>query len=120
MEIGLFETLKDNVKKYIYCESFVKIEGSKENGFNITESDYNLIVYGMYDEDDLNTEILQIEDIEAEKEGWYSMKCLFKINYDSDDYRSWSMLYAEKIELEFQISDQDKNKEIVVNDDLLF
>ena len=106
-DFELFKFLCDNVHRYVYCESFVNVVGSKDDGWNIKEVDGTTILLGSYHEDGIDVEIKQIENIDVEKEGWYMMYALFQIDYDGDEWQTWSMLMTTQIEFVFQITDEE-------------
>lgn len=109
----LFDLCSSNGPRYTYLEAFIKIEESETQGsFNITEVDWVLIKLGSIGYEDAKNDLLEHHPINVEKSGWYSIKGLFNLEYDSDDYRSWSYLTeSEIIEYEFQIGIEEMEKQ---------
>jgi hypothetical protein len=100
----LFDLCSSERMKYVYTEAWVKVVKS-DSGYKIEEIDWTLTKLGYYDEKDLKDEIMEIEvpDLE-EEDGFYVLKCLFSVEYDSDDYRSWTYLTPEIYKFDLQIT----------------
>lgn len=109
----LFDLCSSQSPRYTYLEAFVKIEESETHDlFLITQVDWVLIKLGSIEYEDAKNDLLEHCPINIEKSGWYSIKGLFYLEYDSDDYRSWSHLAEpEIIEYEFQIGIEEMEKQ---------
>lgn len=110
----IFELANSN--KYVYAESFIKIEN------NIIQTvDYNCVTLGIYDDGDLTDEICNIEFDKKVNDGYYIIKALFQVHIDSDDYRQWTYLENLKFELTFQCTENEMNASPNdINDDFSF
>jgi hypothetical protein len=114
----LFELCSANKSKYVYVEAYVKIE-KRETGYSITGVNwsYTKLDYHL-SEEDVESSLVDIESIEVEGEGYYVLKGLFSVEYDSDDYRSWCYLGEEHI-IEYvfcsTIEEGNRNSEVINN-----
>ena len=109
----LFDLCSSQSPRYTYLEAFVKIEESETpDSFYIAQVDWVLIKLGSIVYEDAKNDLLEHYPINIEKSGWYTLKGLFNLGYDSDDYRSWSYLAEpEIIEYEFQIGIEEMEKQ---------
>ena len=109
----LFDLCSSKAPRYTYLEAFVKIDENESHGsFHITQVDWVLIKLGSIAYEDAKNDLLEHHPTNVEKSGWYNLKGLFNLEYDSDDYRSWSYLTEpEIIEYEFQIGIEEMEKQ---------
>ena len=109
----LFDLCSSKAPRYTYLEAFVKIDEDESHGsFHITQVDWVLIKLGSIEYEDAKNDLLENYPINVEKSGWYKLKGLFNLEYDSDDYRSWSYLTEpEIIEYEFRIGIEKMEKQ---------
>lgn len=114
----VFSFCKENYDRYVYCEAFVCLTRNSNNEYCVYSVDWAVQFFGIYDEDLLNDEIYNIEDIEVEKEGWYMLRCLFTVDTDSDDYRTWTYLTPEEVEFKYQISIEEAEAEAEALNDI--
>ncbi len=116
----LFEICTENRTKYIYVEAYVKVEKIIDlDSYIISDVEwaYTKLDYHM-DEQDVEDSLRELDVEGIEKEGYYVLKGLFSVEYDSDDYRTWSYLGdTEIIEYTFcsTIEEGEKNNTIVDN-----
>lgn len=99
----LFNLCSSSRFDHLYAEAWVKVVNS-DGGYKIEEIDWALTKLGYYDEKDLKDEIMEIEVPDLENEGFYILRCLFSVEYDSDDYRSWTYLTPEIFEFDLEIT----------------
>jgi hypothetical protein len=101
----LFNLLSDIRKNYAYIVSFVKIVDN-----NIVEISWIDIVVGYDDEKQFDIDLREMENINVNEDGFYSVKVLFSVEHDSDDYSTWCYYIPEVVEFEFQISIKDNEE----------
>lgn len=106
----LFDLCSQGKMEYVYAEAWVKIINS-DGRYEIEEIDWTLTKLGYYDDKDLRDEIMEIEIPDLDNEGFYVLRCLFSIEYDSDDYRSWTYLTPEIYEFDLQITLEQAEKQ---------
>lgn len=109
---ALFNFISENVGKYVYVTLFVRIE----EGFNITEIDWHFQQFGLdVDEKQLYDDLRAYDDwqhfSECKEEGWYALECLLTVQHDSDDEQHWCWYEVEEARLEFQISNEELNRQ---------
>lgn len=97
--------------RYVYVDAWVKIVKS-DTGYEIEDVDWIISKLCCYDEKDLEDEIKEIEIPCLDSEGFYILRCLFSIEYDSDDYRDWTYLIPEisKFELQVTLAEYEKQQ----------
>ena len=108
----LFNICSQNNPPYTHINAYVKIEESDTLGaFNITEAQWAETKLGWMDFDEVKNELLELIPVDIEVSGYYNLKGLFTVGYDSDDYRSWSYpLEPEIIEYELQMTLEQAEK----------
>lgn len=99
----LFDLCSRGKMEYVYAEAWVKVVNC-DDGYKIEEIDWTLTKLGDYDENVLKDEIMEIEIPDLDNEGFYILRVLFSVEYDRDDYRSWTYLTPEIYEFDFQIT----------------
>lgn len=108
----LFNICSQNNPPYTYINAYVKIEESDTLGaFNITEVQWAETKLGWMDFDEVKNELLELIPVDIEVSGYYNLKGLFPVGYDSDDYRSWVyILEPEILEYELQMTLEQAEK----------
>jgi hypothetical protein len=111
----LFDFLSGVRLYYAYVESLVKIVDNK-----ITDVEWVDIVVGFhYDEKQIISDILEIDNIGNNADGFYVLNILFSIQNDSDDYRRWSYYIPEVVECKFDSSLNENETLGDLSDDIL-
>ena len=113
----LFDLCSRGKMEYVYAESWIKVISS-DGKYEISEIDWTLTKLGYYDDKELRDEIMEIDIPDLDNEGFYILRCLFSVEYDSDDYRSWTYLVPEIFEFDLQITLEQAEKEQKEWDDL--
>lgn len=113
----LFDLCSRGKMEYVYAESWIKVISS-DGKYEISEIDWTLTKLGYYDDKELRDEIMEIDIPDLGNEGFYILRCLFSVEYDSDDYRSWTYLVPEIFEFDLQITLEQAEKEQKEWDDL--
>ncbi len=97
---ALFDICSQNNPPYTYIIAYVKIEGN-----NITDVEWAETKIGRMDFDDVKNDLLELTPVDIEVPGYYLLKGLFPVKYDSDDYRSWVYTTEpEIVEYELQMT----------------
>lgn len=101
--------------RYLFVEAFVEILKSKidKNKFFINDISGYTVKMGICPDEEISNELmnnLEIDPTEIEGEGFYTVKGLFSICHDSDDYRSWIYLEQEIIEYVYEHSHEDEER----------
>ncbi len=117
----LFDLCKDNNASYVYADAFVEVYLDKHTKKPfINTVDWAILSLGLYDEDDLQDEFLNLEPSEygITKSGYYNVNALFSVHYDDNGVgNTWTFLEPEIVEMEFAISikDMEANPDDKVN-----
>lgn len=103
---GLFDICSQNNPPYAYIIAYVKIEeNDTRNEFHITDVEWAETRLGWIDSDDVRNDLLELIPVDIEVPGYYLLKGLFPVEYDSDDYRSWAYTTEpEIVEYELQMA----------------
>jgi len=102
----LFDICSQNKPAYTYIIAYVKIEGD-----NITDVEWAESKLLWMDFEDIKNDLLELTPVDIEVSGYYLLKGLFPVEYDSDDYRSWSYTTEpEIIEYELQMTFEQAEK----------
>lgn len=102
--------------RYLFVEAYrVEILKSKlnENEFFINSIAGYVTKLGSCPDEEITAELmnhLEIDPAEINGEGFYTLKGLFSISYDSDDYRSWVVLEQKIIEYVYEHSHEDEER----------
>lgn len=110
----IFDLCDEN--KYLFVEAYsVEILKSElgENEFFINSIGGYTIKMGVCEESEMFAELMnniEINSNDIDGEGFYTLKCLLSISYDSDDYRSWIVLEQEIIEFIYDYSHEDEKR----------
>ena len=108
----LFQFLDENQTKYVAFHSLVKIEMDDAGTYKITSVHDSFPIYGLYDNQDLEQDLLNFEDLEEiEKDGYYQFNGISSVHSDDNGVgHVWTFLDMDYVDISFAISiDQLEN-----------
>jgi hypothetical protein len=126
----LYDLYTEPYPRYVFINALLKIvKDVDRNKYVIDDSSWVGLIPSMHNwltEDDVKSDILEFEvsDFSSaiDREGYYFLKGIFGIEYDSDDYTKWAHLSEPKVfEINFEhtIDEEEfSNGTENLNDDL--
>lgn len=104
-------------KTFLYVSFFAYFEETEQKFLMVKELDYHIVEFGVPDEDQIKIDIEQTEDwldymkesdkANPDKNGYYAVDAVFRVQTDGDDFRDWSWYELEHAEIHWAHSKQD-------------
>lgn len=89
----IFDICSSNKPKYLYVEAYLEIlQDEFSDSFYVDKVECAFTKLGDLSETELISSIKEMDLKGIQIEGCYHLMGLFNVEYDSDDYRSWSYL----------------------------
>lgn len=113
----LFEIIEED--RFCFVESWAKVLRDESGKFYVDSTEWNIVkLYGGASDEEIKWAVEELEDLEVDQEGYYSIKVLFSTSKDYDDYRHWTVLEQEIVQAEYKISIEEHEKQMKELEDL--